>query len=307
MPIDPVLAPLVEMFRPMLAMDWTTADPKDLRAATEANIEAPYEVTLDAIEDRSIDVAGRTVALRLYRPVAGGGAPVIMVYHGGGWVLGSLEMNDFLCRLLAQRSGMTVVAVGYNRAPESPYPQPLDDCYEATQWVARHAAELGVDASRLIVSGDSAGGNLAAAVAITTRERGGAPILHQLLLYPVADMDFERSSYRENEGIILSEGMMRWFWRNYIGERPAEEVPLAAILQRNDLAGLPPATIVTAEYDALRDEGEAYALKLAQSGVPVELVRAAGMTHGFLGMAGICDAASLQLDRVCARLRQIAA
>ncbi len=306
MPIDPALVPLVEMFKPMLEIDWDTADPGDLRAATEAPVDPPYEVALHTIDDRAIEVEERTVLMRIYRSSALAKGPVVMVFHGGGWVLGSLDMNDFACRLLAQRSGMTVVAVGYNRAPEAPYPQPLEDCYAATQWVAANADELGIDATRLIVAGDSAGANLAAGVAILSRERGGAPILHQLLLYPVADYAFGTESFAQNDGIIINRGMMQWFWRNYVGNRKAADVPLAALLQRDDLVGLPPATVVSAEFDPLRDEGEAYALKLAQAGVPVELQRGLGMTHGFLGMAGISDMASAHLDRVCARLRQIA-
>jgi acetyl esterase len=261
----------------------------------------PFDIELARIEELRIPVDAATIPARLYRPLLESGLPVVVYFHGGGWVTGSIDTHDFLCRQLAISSGCAVLSVGYRLAPEHPYPVPLEDCYAAVQWISGSGAQYGVDGSNLAVAGDTAGGNLAGAVAVLTRARGGASLRHQMLFYPVADTDFDNSSYRENADQFLSPEMMKWFWRHYLG--PADAPPLAALCRLADASALPPATILTAEYDILRDEGEAYAAKLAKAGVPTELVRAEGMIHGFISLAAIVDTAQALLDHAALRLR----
>lgn len=230
---------------------------------------------------------GRTLDARLYVPEgAGERPPLTLYYHGGGWVIGTLETHDGTCRAIAQKSGSAVLSLAYRMAPEHRYPTAADDCYDALVWAAANTASLGVDGSRLAVAGDSAGGNLAAAVAIMTRDKAGPALRHQLLIYPVTDQDYTLASYAENGGgeYYLSTDGMRWFWDHYLGDTPAAQAPLAALLHAHDLSGLAPATVITAEYDPLRDEGIAYAEKLKAAGVAVDAATAPGMIHGFFSM-----------------------
>jgi acetyl esterase len=221
------------------------------------------------------------VSVRIYRPDDRPNLPVLVWFHGGGWVLGNLETADHNCRRLANDVGCLVVSVDYRRAPETPFPGAIDDCWADTAWVAASSGELGADPRRIAVAGDSAGGNLAACVAYQARAHGLSLAL-QLLVYPVIDADFERSSYVENaEGYGLTYGSMRWYWDCYVPEAGLRSDPRVSPIHATDLSGLAPALILTAEYDPLRDEGEAYAAALAAAGVPVELRRYDGTIHGF--------------------------
>jgi acetyl esterase len=236
-----------------------------------------------------------TVPLRLYRPLGSGSGPLpaLVYYHGGGWVLGDLETVDNLCRRLANASGCVVVSVAYRLSPESKFPGPLEDCYEAARflWVdSRDADDLGIDPTRIAVGGDSAGGNLAAGVARLALDRGSPPIRYQLLIYPITDFRFDTPSYLENaEGYGLGREMMRWYWDQYLASPEDGASPLASPLRAEDLSGLPPALVVTAGYDVLRDEGLAYADRLKEAGVPVEVQHYPGMIHGFFQMADSFD------------------
>jgi acetyl esterase len=234
-----------------------------------------------------IELEGRSLDARLYVPEGAGDRPALtLYYHGGGWVIGTLDTHDGTCRALAQKSGNAVLSVAYRLAPEHRYPAAADDCYDALVWAAANAESLGVDGSRLAVAGDSAGGNLAAAVAIMTRDRAGPALRHQLLIYPVTDNDFSLASYAENGSgdYYLSTDGMRWFWDHYLGETSAENAPLATVLRTANLSGLAPATVITAEFDPLRDEGIAYAEKLKAAGVAADAATAPGMVHGFFSM-----------------------
>lgn len=231
------------------------------------------------------------IRLRVYHPGGPGESllPGLVYFHGGGWVLGDLETHDTLCRNLAKASGAVVVAVDYRLAPEHPFPAAFDDAWTAVNHVVREAATLGIDSAKIAVAGDSAGGNLAAAVALKAREHGAPKIAMQCLIYPVLDDRCETESYREfADGFGLTRVKMDFFWKCYRGALTAAEPLLTPILQ-NDLAGLPPALIVTAEYDVLRDEGEAYAKKLQASDVVTELWRVDGMIHGFVHYAGAIE------------------
>ena len=197
-----------------------------------------------------------------------------------------------------------VVSVDYRLAPEHPFPAAPEDCYAATAWLAEHCAELGGDPARLAVGGDSAGGNLAAAVALMARERGGPPLAHQLLIYPVTDYAFDTASYRENaEGYMLTLPLMEWFWNHYLADPAQGDNELASPLRAASLAQLPPATVITAEFDPLRDEGEAYAQRLSDAGVKTEMTRYDGVFHGFFGMGAAIDKAKQAVDEACTALR----
>jgi len=238
------------------------------------------------VEELNIPVAGGAIPARLYAPRAGGGLPALVHYHGGGWVYMNLDSHDGYCRALANRSGCAVIAVEYRKAPEFPFPTPLDDCYAALQWVVREAPHLGVDSARLGVIGDSAGGNLSAAVTQLARAAGAPALRCQVLTYPAVDASLSAASVNENaQGPLLGRAQMEWFWRHYnvpgINVRDPRLSPLFA----NDFARLPPAFVSTAEFDPLRDEGAAYAGKLASAGVELDFRPYRGVFHGFMLMA----------------------
>ncbi|HLG73159.1 MAG TPA: alpha/beta hydrolase [Chloroflexota bacterium] len=252
-------------------------------------------------EDRRIPGPGGEIPIRIFRPSNADGS-VLVFYHGGGWVLGNLDTHAGNCRNLAQHAGCTVIAVDYREAPEHRFPAAADDAYAAAAWAAANAAELGVDASRLAVGGESAGGNLAAVVCLMARDRGGPAIKQQWLAYPVMDYSFDRPSYAEvGEGYGLEKASMEWFWNHYLGPDSDGSNPYASPLRAQSLAGLPPAIVVTCEFDPLRDEGNAYADRLSREGVPVELRCVPGVNHAFLSMP--VDAAAAAYDEIGRLLR----
>jgi acetyl esterase len=256
------------------------------------------------IEDRALDTAAGRLPVRVYTPVeTTDPLPVVAYFHGGGWVIMGIDTHDGICRRLAEASGAVVVSVEYRLAPEHRYPAALDDCVAATQWLAEHAADLGGDPSRLAVAGDSAGGNLAAAVALRARV-SGPPLAAQALFYPVTDAAQDTASYCQNrEGYLLSAHDMAWFWDCYLGPDGDPADPFASPLRAADLSGLPPALVVTAEYDPLRDEGEAYARHLDGFDVPVVVHRFDGMIHGFVGMEQLVPEADAAMHRAGTFLR----
>lgn len=301
MTLDPAVASILEMMKTL-----PFASPPFSVEAFRAGDEQPMPVAkadVAEVRDISLDIKDGAVAARLYHPAPGKVLPVLVFFHGGGWVAGNLETHDALCRALAVKSGGAVVSVDYPRAPENPFPGPLNACFGAVEAVIRDAASLGADAARLAVGGDSAGGNLAAAVCLMARERSGPSIVHQLLIYPVTDSDFTRPSYTElAEGFFLTGPMMRWFWGLYVSD-PAKAPPLAAPCKAEDLAQLPSATIITAEYDPLRDDGKAYAARLREAGVAVKYEQVPGVIHGFASMLGILPQADAAADLSADALR----
>ncbi len=215
------------------------------------------------------------------------GLPVCMWFHGGGWVIGSVATNDATCRALANAAGAIVVSVDYRLAPEHKFPIPFDDSYAATVWAAENAASLGGDPSRLAVAGASAGGNLAATISLRARDEVGPSLVQQSLIYPVTDRDYSRPSYAENGvGYGLSYASMLWFWDCYLSSESDASNPYVAPMLAEDLSDLPPAFVLTCEYDPLRDEGEAYAERLREAGVPTKHSRYDGMIHAFFN-AGV--------------------
>lgn len=247
----------------------------------------PLEVgePVEEVENLQVPAGDHAIPIRVYHP---GGASLtpgaFLFFHGGGFVSCGLDTHDGLCRAFCNASGCVVVSVDYRLAPEARFPLPLDDCYAATCWVRDNASRLAVDADRLAVGGDSAGGNLAAAVALLARDRKDGPRLrHQFLLNAALDSACDTPSFSEfAEGYLLTRKMVLWFWDNYLGSPYLQADPLANPARAIDLAGLPPATVVSSEFDPLRDEDESYAARLAAAGVPTTTKRYAGMVHGFL-------------------------
>ncbi len=259
------------------------------------------------VREQQIEGPGGPLTLRFYTPVTPGPHPLVVFFHGSGFVLCSLDTHDGMCRNLCGGGDCLVVSVDYRLAPEHKFPEPLDDCVAATCWAVEHACEFGADPTRTVLAGDSAGGNLAAAAALRLRDEGGPPLCGQLLIYPVTDYHSPGTpSYEENaDGYGLTRDTMEWFWDHYLATRADALNPYAAPLQAADLRSLPPALVQTAEYDPLRDEGELYAERLRAAGVPVEMSRWAGMNHGFLFWVDIVDPAGEAMAECCAWLRGV--
>jgi len=275
------------------------------RETRPAGTPAPPAIGL--VKDLTADSPLGSIPLRLYRPAgvpADTRLPALVYFHGGGWVIGDLDTHDVLCRQLTAEAGVSVVSVDYRLAPEHKFPAAVDDAWAATRWVVAHAAELNVDADRLAVGGDSAGGNLAAVVALLARDQGGPPIRLQVLLYPVTDSNVETGSYRDfADGFLLTRESMQWFFNHYVNtEADAADWRLSP-LRAPSLAGLPPALIVTAGFDPLRDEGEAYAKRLREAGVCVDAVCYGGMIHGFAPMGRLIQTGNRAVSLVAGTLR----
>lgn len=281
MPLDPEIAVVLKSLEDMPPMERMSL--AELRASV-APVPSERRAPVAAVRDL---VAGLGIPLRQYTPLELASDRLIVYFHGGGFVIGDLETHDHLCRDLANASGCSVVAVDYRRAPECRFPIPLDDCIAAVRWIAANDRELGVSTERLILAGDSAGANLATVTALRLREEGGPRLVGQLLAYPVTDYHTPATpSYLENaEGYSLTRNAMIRFWQDYVATPEQGCQPYAAPLRAPSLAGLPAALVMTAQFDPLRDEGDAYARRLAESGVAVTHLRYDGLIHGFLRMA----------------------
>jgi acetyl esterase len=243
-----------------------------------------------SVENRFVPGPTADIPVRVYTPQGDGPRGGIVFFHGSGWVIANIEICDAAVRSLANSTGCVVVSVNYQKAPEHKFPVPFDDCWAATTWAYANAAELGIDPARFAVAGDSAGGNLAAAVSLRARDEGGPPIAFQILVYPAVDYGWDTPSAVENaEGYGLGRETMRWFWNHYVNSPADADDPLVSPLRAEDLSGLPPAFVATAEFDPLRDDGERYAERLREAGVPVTYTCYDGMIHGFYWMLGAVD------------------
>jgi acetyl esterase len=283
---------------------------RDRRAADR--VSALYEMSLDqardadladiragggdpepvaAVEEHTFDGPGGPLTVRLYRPSLTPGLPVLVYLFGGGWTLGSIDTADGIARSLANAAGCVVAAPGYRLAPEAKFPAAVHDCVATLRWVADQATALDLDATRIAVGGDSAGGNLAAACTLVLRDEGGPKLVGQLLVYPNTDYLADTASMQENaDPYLFNRTSVAWYWGHYLTDSRDGSNPLASPLRAADVSGLPPALVITAEHDPLRDEGEAYAARLAAAGVPVAARRFDGVMHGFFAMAGTLDA-----------------
>ena len=276
---------------------------RERRSVTQPD---PPEVA--SVEALQVDGPHGAIPLRLYRPLgvpADSVLPVLAFFHGGGWVIGDLDTHDSLCRELANGAGCAVVSVDYRLGPEHPFPAAVDDCLAATRWIQRQAAEMGLDGTRLAVGGDSAGGNLAAVVALIARDAGDLPIAFQLLIYPATDMRCALPSHTTNgQGYMLTRDTMAYFHDHYIAD-PAHDLDWrSSPLLHDNLAGLPPALVLTAGFDPLRDEGLAYADRLSAVHVPCSYVCFERQIHGFILMGRVLEEADAAIGLCAAALRR---
>ena len=285
--ISPALKTMIEAIFPADGPDWKTLGPAGFRRALQETRVPDPPYPLARVEDVTVAGAEGPIAARLYADSHEKNLPCILYIHGGGWVICDLDSHDLLARGLARHSGCAVLSIDYRLAPEHPFPAGLQDCRAALLWMRDHGASLGLDGSRIAVAGDSAGGNLAAALCLLMRDEAPKLIRHQTLIYPVTDCDFDRKSYRDfADEYGLTRDEMIWFWQHYCARPEDATDPLAAILRAPDLGNLPPATVTSAEFDVLRDEAEAYADKLRAAGNQVTLHRIAGTCHGYAHLLG---------------------
>ncbi|HEX8968047.1 MAG TPA: alpha/beta hydrolase [Chloroflexota bacterium] len=289
MPLDPQARAALDMLSALGTPPVGSVPAPEARIAA-ARRPLPPGAAVAHVDNRRIPGPAGDIPVRIYTPAGEAPHPVLVWFHGGGWVLGSLDSGDHTCRELANTAGCVVVSVDYRLAPEHKFPACPDDCHAAYRWVVDNAHAFGADPRRVAVGGDSAGGNLAAVVSLRARDAGDPPPVFQLLVYPVTDHDFERTSYRANaEGYQLTRTAMRWFWEQYVNQPEEMTHPHASPMHARDLSGLPPALIITAEFDPLCDEGEAFGERLRQADVPVTVSRYDGMIHGFFGMFPTID------------------
>jgi acetyl esterase len=306
MPIDPKIQMLLSLRAALPELH--TLSVADARVQFAArDFPGLRKPDIARVSDLDMPGPGGSLGLRVYTPLGQGPFPLMVFFHGSGFVVCSLDTHDGMCRNLCAGTGCVVVSVDYRLAPEAKFPAAPDDCLAATRWAVANAATLGADPGRVFVAGDNAGGNLAAVTALRIRDEGGPALLGQLLIYPVTDYyDPGTPSMTENaEGYGLTRAGMIWFWDHYLAQAADAANPHASPLRAADLRGLPPALVVTAEYDPLRDEGEYYADRLRQAGVPTEAKRWDGMNHGFFFWPGVVDRAGAAMDEACAWVRSV--
>ena len=320
-PLDPELAAVVEEIEAAGLPPWHAMSVESARRIEDELFSAGGGPEMATVRNLEIDGPGGDLPIRIYRPVAENPATLVFT-HGGGWTLGTLDSADDICRELAARADCLVVSVDYRLAPEAPFPAAVDDAYAALQWASEHAGAFGADPDRLGVAGTSAGGNLAAAsalrVAMATEQGGdtgvstdtGAdhddpPSLDgQFLLYPMCDRRFDRDSYREHgDGPLMTAADVRWFWAQYLRSPVDEYNPFATVLRAPDCSGVAPATVLTAGHDVLRDEGAAYAEKLADHGVATDHDHYPSLAHGFLSLTDDVGRADEAMDALAASVR----
>ena len=305
MALDPQVQAVIELIIKSGRPAYNQLSPKDARQLFRETRPAstPTPPQIGAVSDL---LAGQ-IPVRTYRPAgvaADTGLPALVFFHGGGWVIGDLETHDVLCRQITAAAEIEVIAVDYRLAPEHKFPAAADDAWAATRWVVENAGRLGVDPARLAVGGDSAGGNLAAVVALMARDAGAPSIKYQVLLYPVTDVGTETGSYRDfADGYMLTRDAMKWFFDHYLKSADDAKDWRVSPLRAPSLAGLPPALIVTAGFDPLRDEGEAYGRALRAAGVRVDYICYGGMIHGFVPMGRLIDAGNRAVAHIAASLR----
>ena len=310
MALDPQAANVIDLIVKSGRPAYHTLSPKEARRLFLETRPAstPPAPQIGAVRDVSAEGPLGAIPLRVYRPVGVPDStrlPVLVFFHGGGWVIGNIESHDVACRQVTAEAGISVISVDYRLAPEHKFPAPVDDAWAATRWIVAHADELGVDGRRLAVGGDSAGGNLAAVVALLARDAGGPKIALQVLTYPVTDLGAETKSYADlADGYMLTRDSMRWFRAQYLAKEEDALDWRVSPIRAASLAGVAPALVITAGFDPLRDEGEAYACRLREAGVSVDAVCFGGMIHGFVPMGRLIDTAFRGVTLIAGALRQ---
>ena len=305
MPVDPKVQTILDAMAAQGGPAFHEVSPEAARELVRQMQLAGEPEPVEVVADRTIPGPAGDIPIRVYTPKGDSPLPVLVFFHGGGWVICDLDTHDSVCRALTNAAGCIVVSVDYRLAPEHKFPAAADDAFAATEWVVEHAVKIAGDPSRVAVAGDSAGGNLAAVVAQMAKDRGGPRLAFQLMVYPVTDYNFDTASHRENaEGYMLTTAAMKWFWNHYLPDEKAGLDPQASPLRADDLSGLPPALVITAEFDPLRDEGEAYAARLADAGVPAKSTRYDGMIHGFFSMSALLPQGRQAIDEAATVLRE---
>lgn len=305
-PLDPQAARLIELVnaeQPAQAGNRTILQARESMGMYR-RLAGPGE-TVMSVQNYYIHGPTADLHTRVYKPTATAASPALVYFHGGGWVVGNIDIADSAVRALANRTGCAIVSVNYQKAPEHKFPGPLNDCYVALQWTAKHADSLGINPTQVGVMGDSSGGNLAAGACIKTRDEGGAAIACQILIYPPVDPDLDKPSYRRNSaGLLLEREDMRWYWNAYLATSLDRENPLAAPLCLADFRGLPPAFVATAEYDPLLDDGRMYYERLIAAGVPAHYSCYEGMVHGFFAVPDCVSAAYKLYDEIADYIKE---
>ncbi len=305
MTLDPKLKEILDSLDPSAETPVEEMTPEEARAVWKEEMAAVAgkPLLVGRVSDRAVPGADGSLTMRVYEPDGpDADRPILVYYHGGGWIRGDLDTHDDVCRYLCYHARCVVASVGYRLSPEHRFPAPLEDCYAATKWIAANAASLGADPARLAIGGDSAGGNFACGVTLLARERGGPPISFQLLIYPVTDLASDNESKRLfSSGYLLNS--MPLYIASYVRGDADRTDPLASPLRAESLAGLPPAFVLTAGYDPLRDEGDAYAARLQEAGVPTQHKCYESMIHGFVSITGLIGAAEAGLADSAAALR----
>jgi len=310
MALDPESQRLLDLMAAANRPAWNSLSPqaaRDLYLSLRPAAQGPRPADVKVV-DRTIRGPAGDLAVRIYRPASAAAdtkLPALLYAHGGGWVFGNLDSHDVLCAQLAIEAGIVVFHVDYRLAPEARFPAAFDDVVAALEWLAANGASVGVDPTRLAIGGDSAGGNLAAAVSIWARDQGGPKLLMQLLAYPVTDAVARADSYRRYEdGYGLNAATMEWFFDHYMPDKAARGDWRLSPIRAASLAGLPPALVLTAGYDPLRDEGRAYAARLHREGTQADLVEFGGMLHGFLSSPMLLHGARRGTTLCAAALRE---
>ena len=307
MPLDPQVIKILKEAESLGLPEYQDLSPTEARKQM-LDQAPPVQAALSVkkVIDRKIPGPDGDIPIRLYYPAGDAPFPTLVYFHGGGWVIGDLDTHHSFCHALAKTSGCLVAAVDYRLAPEHRYPAAVEDAYAATKWVAENSALIQADPDRFAVCGDSAGGHLAAVVSLMARDRQGPRIDFQILIYPITDCRFDTPSYEENkEGYMLTRDLMKWFWNHFINDESEANDPYVSPLRAKNFGNLPPALILTAGYDPLRDEGEAYGKKLQEAGVNVTLSRYPGMIHAFIRMTALLDEANVALGEVSGTLREV--
>ncbi|HZO81280.1 MAG TPA: alpha/beta hydrolase [Candidatus Binataceae bacterium] len=307
MPLDPQMKAILDKAAAAGNPPFHKLTPAAARAFIRSRPPMGAPESVAHVEDRRIPGPAGQIPIRIYRPIGSAPLPAVVFFHGGGWVVGDIEMTDPVCRILTNAARCATVSVDYRLAPEHRFPAGPEDCYAATRWVAENAAMIGADPARLAVAGTSAGASLATVAAMMARDRGGPQLGYQVLWYPATDAEMDTPSHRNyatDSYYFLSRADMEWFWGHYLSSERDKANPYCAPAAAKDLSGLPPALVITAEYDPLRDEGEEYAARLRRAGVATRCTRYEGVTHGFVGMAQILAKGRQAVEEAAAALRE---
>ena len=308
MPLDPQVQTLMDQMAALNAPPIYTLTPELVRMGIKMQLanDTNEPESVAQVVNRTIPGPVSEIPVRIYTPTGSGPFPALVFFHGGGWVICDLDTHDSLCRSLCNAANCVVVSVDYRLAPEHKFPAAPEDCYAATLWVAGHATEINTNPGKIAIGGDSAGGNLTAVVAQMVRDNGGPSLALQLLIYPATDFTFDGPSIHENgQDYFLTIDDMNWFMNHYLNSDADKKNPLASPLQSANLRGLPPALVITGEYDPLRDEGETYGKRLKEAGVPVTISRYNGVIHGFLSLEPLTDKGK-QAREECAQALRVA-